>query len=485
MAYVDQLFDGTNDLLDSSSNELLDSTRRSSASAYIEGGTTGTLTTTSQDAFLAGTADTSASQSAYLAGSIDALDAQDAYIEGIVRTSTDAFIHGSVDTSISTDAFLAGSTDTTDSTSAFTDGFGPTSIHAFLKGKAQWKHAYLLGAKEIQVDVAWITVTLKPDGEWTFTHAYLEGVRRTSNPAFVWGWIDTKTSQAAWLASAFKRGWNHAFLHGTADGNDSQSAYIEGVDRSSTPAYIQGIGYPDTSAHAYTEGVVRSGTSAFISTTPHISVFTSGLKNINTHLYTQYVYLGGWAHSNSSRSAYLLGGEATNDSVLAYCEGTNNVIASAPSYIEGVTRISVPAYMSGVYVSKDYIVLEDSSGQAYKYRVLQEGYSNGSIQDGSTINRTIGGGTDIHSGKKYKVWEPLIKARHTEELSGYGTIQDLETLYEYVNLTGSPNRVITFYDHFQIRHEVLMMGDLQKRMVLLQVEGIRSWMHIRLLLVEI
>ena len=88
-------------------------------------------------------------------------------------------------------------------------------------------------------------------------------------------------------------------------------------------------------------------------------------------------------------------------------------------------------------------------------------------------------------GEKMSIWSPVIKVRHTEPEDGYGTVADLQTLYGYVSLDTPPTRVITFYDHFQVRREVMFLEDFSKVLRLLNVEGTVAWYYVKLMMLKV
>lgn len=507
MSLIDQLRDtSSSDLLDSSSNELLDSTRRSSASAFI---VSSTLTTSSQDAFLEGsTQGVDSSSPAFLQGSDTDGDSQSAFLAGGIETSssTGGYVCGTTGITGATPVFLRGRDTTSGSQSVYLAGSQDISgaCAVFLGGVAgalDSQLAYLVGAlpsakslqeafteaaeKETYVRELWVTVELTRAWPWTRTRAFTYGTYRSQSlPAFIDVVGYSKSSTRAWTASAFKRTRAHAFTDVIGYSKGSTSAYIFGVERTEVPVFTRGLGSNTWTLPVYIEGVARTSTPAYIGESwPHIPAFLSG---VDYWIGSISAYLECAGYVVESIPAYMLGGTDNTDSIPAFCSGTGDALSRTNAFITGVARDSTAAYLNGTYNEVDYIVLESSDGTiSGRYRVMAMDYGDGTIQSGAQINKTVGGGIDVHTGKTYEIWEPVIKVRHTEPEDGYGTIDDLETLYEYVSLDAPPTRVITFYDHNQVRREVMFLEDFSKVLRLLQVEGTTAWYYVRLIMLKV
>jgi len=464
VSLIDQLRDtSSNDLLDSSSNELLDSTRRSSTSAFI---VSSTLTTSSQAAFLEGS--------------------------GPEVDSTPAFLHGVETGSDSLPVFLAGGVEANSSCSVFLDGASGVldSQIAFLEGvpfsaKSSQEAFTEAPTTRVYVREVWATVELTKSWPWTKTRAFTEGTHRSQPlPAYMSVNGKASTSARAWTASAFKRTRVHAFVDVIGYSEGSTPAFLQGIERSNVPAWTRGLSSNTWTLPVYLEGVERTSIHAYIvEGWPHIPVFLSG---VDYWIGSIPAYLECAGYVVESIPAYMLGGTDDTDSVPAFCSGTGDVTGSISVFTAGVTRSNAPAYLVGISYQVDYIVLENSDRSiSGRYRVMAEEYGDGVMQSGAQINKTIGGGVDVHTGKMFEVWSPVIKVRHTEEESGYGTVDDLKTLYEYVSLDTPPTRVITFYDHNQVRREVIFLEDFSKVVRLLQVEGTTAWYYVRLIMLKV
>jgi len=340
-------------------------------------------------------------------------------------------------------------------------------------------------AKETRVRELWATVELTRAWPWTKTRAFTEGTHRSQSlPAYmaVDGKADTSTH--AFTASGFKRTRTHAFLDVIGYSKGSTPAYLFGVVRTKVPVFTRGL-YSDTwTLPVYVEGIVRTSVHALIvESWPHIPVFLHAVSHRDSSI---HAYLKCVGYVVESTPAYMMGGTDNTDSTPAFCSGIDDVAGSTSAFVAGVVRDNTPAYLNGLYDQVDYIVLENSDRSiSGRYRVMAQEYGDGVMLSGAQINKTIGGGVDVHMGKMFEMWSPVVKVRHTEPEDGYGTMDDLETLYKYVNLDTPPTRVITFYDHLQVRREVMFLEDFSKVLRLLQVEGTTAWYYVRLVMLKV
>ena len=139
-------------------------------------------------------------------------------------------------------------------------------------------------------------------------------------------------------------------------------------------------------------------------------------------------------------------------------------------------------------MANDYIWLKtDDAGATLskKFRVIAEGYDDGTMSKSMAIEKTIGGGIDASMGEVYKSWMPIIKVRHTEPISGYGTLDDLKTFYSYTNPGGTPSNRITFIDHHGTSYTIVMIGELKKQMLSAIIEGEDAWSIVAVVFQEI
>ena len=421
--------------------------------AYIEGA--GTPVSDDTPAYLAGKSSTSGSTSAYLAGGIQVSDTQVAYLKG-QNTATDdapaylkgqdtasdsksAYLTGATGISDSSPAFLKGQDTASDSTSAYILGGIASSIPAYLEGLGTATSdsipAYLKGGIAVSSSIS----------------AYIEAYLRSDIPVFLSG--------VEFVAST-----RPAYLEGDATAaSDSQPAFLAGSQKT-VPAYLEGINYVRSRTHAYMKGV----------------------KHINWNFGRVWM-TGGIKPTPSTIPAYLHGGVAVSDSTPAFLKGIMvDARSSIHAYIGApVYRSSISAFLEGLMTEYNYIILENSNASlSVKYRVVAQGYDDGSLDKSASIKKTIGGGVDVSMGETYTTWNPIIRARHTEPVSGYGTVGNLETLYKLNDPGGTPSNVITFTDNHGVGHSVYMLGDFKKNYIGAHIEGDQAWVFVKLALVE-
>lgn len=123
-----------------------------------------------------------------------------------------------------------------------------------------------------------------------------------------------------------------------------------------------------------------------------------------------------------------------------------------------------------------YVIFEDSAAvKSVYFRVLQEGFDDGTWNRDESVRQTIGGGIDHSYGGLFRTWDMLIKVRATETESGYGNLADLEYFYKLNNPAGSPNTTIAFTDHHGSEMSVQLVGKMPKRPLSWQIEGTTAW----------
>jgi hypothetical protein len=133
-----------------------------------------------------------------------------------------------------------------------------------------------------------------------------------------------------------------------------------------------------------------------------------------------------------------------------------------------------------------YMILADSVPTVTKrFRVIADGYDDGTLDKSQNVNKTIGGGLDASVGAIYKSWSPLVKIRHTEPVTDYGTLADLIYFYSLNNPGGAPNDRVTFTDHHGTPFTVLMLGTFKKQLLGCKIEGTEAWFIVQLNLQEI
>lgn len=204
-----------------------------------------------------------------------------------------------------------------------------------------------------------------------------------------------------------------------------------------------------------------------------------------------YAYLCGWTSATpTSKGSYLFGNQSASGTKPAYSFGGGGEVRSRRyAYIGSpLLRSSLKASMEGLEMSVSYIWLKTDdvpTSKAYKFRVLAQDYDDGTPEKAETLDRTIGGGIDHSVGGIYVSWSPIIRVRHTESETDYGTLADLDYFYRLNNPNGTPSDTIVFIDHMSVEHNVHITGTFQKSLLGVSVEGSEGWYLVRLKLVEI
>jgi len=117
-------------------------------------------------------------------------------------------------------------------------------------------------------------------------------------------------------------------------------------------------------------------------------------------------------------------------------------------------------------MSNPYVTISASDGSIIKrFRVIAEGYDNGTPEKTVSIQKTVGGGMDISQGGIYRSWNPTIRMRGEELDTAYGTMSDLETFFAYNNPNTTVSDKLIFTDHDSIGHTVVLLGDMRKTLL--------------------
>lgn len=133
-----------------------------------------------------------------------------------------------------------------------------------------------------------------------------------------------------------------------------------------------------------------------------------------------------------------------------------------------------------------YIILNNSNSSLTKrFRVVADGYDNGTPKKQQSLRQTVGGGIDVSQGAILRTWSPVFRVRHTEPVSDYGTLGNLETFFGYINPNGTPTDKITFTDNHGTARTVIMVGDLRKSLLSATIEGSTAWYLVRVTLQEV
>lgn len=201
----------------------------------------------------------------------------------------------------------------------------------------------------------------------------------------------------------------------------------------------------------------------------------------------QYMYLRGGQLATGSQDSYLYGGVEVSSSLEAYIGTTSGTITSKiTAFTQAVERASSPCYLEGLMTEYAYIILKSSDETINeKFRVIAQGYDDGTLEKAESLERTIGGGINLSQGAVYTTWNPTIRVRHTETVEGYGTLDELRQLYELNNPNGTPSNKITFIDHHGTSNTVYILGAFQKAIMGIKVEGEQAWYTVKLRLIKI
>jgi len=235
-----------------------------------------------------------------------------------------------------------------------------------------------------------------------------------------------------------------------------------------------------SSTYAYSYGITATNV------TSSTSAYTRGIYIWSSLL---HAFLRGGYPITTSQDAFLYGGVADKSSTEVFLGVTGGLKRGQTScYTSGVVRGSVEAYTEGHVAEYDHIWLQTSDGGATmskKFRVLAQGYDDGTPEKAETLERTIGGGLNLNVGAIYKTWSPIIRVRHTESVTDYGTMAELEAFYALNNPNGTPSNKITFIDHHGTSRTVYIIGQLKKAIMGFKTEGEYAWFTIAIRMIEV
>jgi hypothetical protein len=452
----------------------------STKSAYVKGQSS---TSASKSAYIKGQADaTPATKSAFVKGQASLTGTKSAFIKGqsSLVGSKPAFIKGGINTSTTKAAFIKGSVNVSSTKSAYVEGTGAAtnvsdSKPAYIKGQASItgsKSAYVRGTYGFRI--SWAVLSTPPTGALSASSsksAYIKGVSTTSDTraAFVSGGLETSSVKSAYVLGAgyVVSDTKSAFVKGSTSGASTKSAFVAGgINTTSTKsAYVLGGIDVQSTKSAFVSGIGRpvSVKSAYIMG----GYWLSSVKS---------AYIRGRDSLVSVKSAYIFGGSWATNSKPAFVKGLGVATSTKSAFVFGYTTAG----------AGDVITLINSTGSVVAwFRVIAEGYGDGTLLRNETLRRNIHGGIDHFLGDVYKVWEMTIKVRHTENDIGYGDLADLETLYSYNNPNGTPSDVITFIDHHGSSRSVKFVGNMEKSLICMKVEGTTAWFIYRLTLLEV
>lgn len=333
-------------------------------------------------------------------------------------------------------------------------------------------------------------------------HVFLDGWQAggtpvsDSSPAYLKGGvIDDRYVLHAYLLGEDQQ--VPAFLWGSIDIEDSQSAYTVGGLSSSTPAFTQGDAWRSY-AHAYMEGVAQipsvDNQPAFlwggVLVTGNVPGYLLGNGVLRD---SQPAFARAEGYPVDSQPAYLSGVVLVSDSVSCFVSGLVADIRSSIHAFMGnpVYRTSIHAFCDGLWVpgvsdmANAYITLTTSDASLSKrFRVLAEGYSDGNLSKAQQVERTIGGGLDVSHGAVFKQWSMVIRVKHTETDSNYGTLAELETFYKLNKPNATRSPAVTLVDHHNDTYTVILLGELQKNILGCQVEGTDAHFLVKLSMMQ-
>jgi hypothetical protein len=151
---------------------------------------------------------------------------------------------------------------------------------------------------------------------------------------------------------------------------------------------------------------------------------------------------------------------------------SGSVISSAEIF--GTPSVAAVLHAVGI-VSAEYVSAPSGVRNAYivlagkKYMVGEGGYGPYLLKHGTETN-TMDGTVDSHRADIHKIFAYMLKVRESVDDSSYGTIHDLQSLYEG-NSYSSP---IVMTDHNGFGHLVAFVGQLAPQPVSVIIEGVNS-----------
>lgn len=199
-------------------------------------------------------------------------------------------------------------------------------------------------------------------------------------------------------------------------------------------------------------------------------------------------YTAGSTTTLANKPGYLFGNISGLTSKSSFTHGVYSFSSRTSAFLDCTTNAadSTLAYLEGVLMANAYIVLTTSDSSMIKrVPVLVEGYNDGSLQKSQNINKTLGGGIDIAVGGVYRMWNMVVRVRHTETDSNYASLADLEYLYKLNDPGGTPNNILTMTDHLGTNYSVILVGDFQKMILGVQIEGEYAWYNVMLQMMEV
>lgn len=131
-----------------------------------------------------------------------------------------------------------------------------------------------------------------------------------------------------------------------------------------------------------------------------------------------------------------------------------------------------------------YISLYGSTGLPtnHYFRVILPEWGE-TYQKSQQIRKTASGDWDITEGSVKRILDYIIRVRHTEPVSGYGTVDDLKNLYLLNDPGATPHNRLSFVDHYGGSPiTVMMVGDFRKQIMGIEIEGNEAWFLVKIAL---
>jgi len=119
-----------------------------------------------------------------------------------------------------------------------------------------------------------------------------------------------------------------------------------------------------------------------------------------------------------------------------------------------------------------------TSGLGGKFAVVRDGY-NEIIRKKSTVEETMDGGIDVQVGGIHKLYNLIIRVRHTETEANYGTFDTLRQLYELNNPSIAASNLLDYVNHHGEYEQVYMVGDFQGALLGCKIEGGTAWWDVQ------
>jgi len=146
-----------------------------------------------------------------------------------------------------------------------------------------------------------------------------------------------------------------------------------------------------------------------------------------------------------------------------------------------------------------YCELKNSDASLYKKFRVVGGSLRHPVEKMQTRNRTVTGKADTQEGSHIKRHQMTIKVRHTESVSGYGSLADLKTFFSYKNPNAVPSTQITYYENLDSdgngvgdvhdgsggTSKVEIAGVWDPEMVIYAESGDSAWYYVPLQLEEV